>query len=57
VEGRLRYAVTNKAQPDQTLQGISPAKGETARIDTPSAQPLEHALDFEVFKPNFGSPP
>jgi type VI secretion system secreted protein VgrG len=49
VEGHLRYAITNKAQPDQTLQGISPAKGETARIDTPSAQPLEHALDFDNF--------
>jgi type VI secretion system secreted protein VgrG len=50
VEGRLRFAVTNKAMPEQTLQGNSPAKGETGRIDTPAAQPLEHALDFAKFK-------
>ena len=50
VEGRLRFAVSNKAAPDQTLSGNSPAEGETARIDTPAAQPLEKAIRFNRFK-------
>ena len=50
VEGRLRYAVTNKAVPDQALKGNSPVKGETARMDTSAAQPLEHAIRFNRFK-------
>jgi type VI secretion system secreted protein VgrG len=50
IEGRLRFKVTNKAEEDQVLKGNSPEKGETSRLDTPEAQPLEQALRFARFK-------
>ena len=50
VEGRLRFVVKHKAQPDQLLKGNSPRKGETDRIDTPKAQPLEQAVRCARFK-------
>jgi type VI secretion system secreted protein VgrG len=49
VEGRLRYRIANKADPAQKIAGNSPTEGETPRIDTPSAQPLEHALRYARF--------
>ena len=36
--------MTNKATPDQSLRGNSPAKGQTDRLATPVAQPLVQAL-------------
>lgn len=49
IDGRLRYRVTNTADPAQKITGDSPAEGETPRMDTPSAQPLEHALRYARF--------
>jgi type VI secretion system secreted protein VgrG len=49
VEGRLRYHITNTADSTQNVAGNSPTGGETPRIDTPSAQPLEHALRYARF--------
>ncbi len=50
IEGRLRFKVSNKAEQDQFLEGISPEQGETNRLDTSEAQPLEQALRYARFK-------
>lgn len=50
IEGRLRFVVSNKAEAAQRLKGTSPPKGETARLDTPSGQPLENVLRYARFK-------
>jgi type VI secretion system secreted protein VgrG len=52
VEGRLRYKVRNTAEEQQTLKCNSPDRGETDRLQTPAAQPLEQALRFSRFKFN-----
>ena len=50
IEGRLRFQVANSADPSQRLAGQSPAQGETQRMDTPTAQPLEKALRYAQLK-------
>lgn len=50
VEGRLRYAVENKADAEQRLKGDAPRQGETDRMGTDTAQPLESALRYARFK-------
>ena len=50
IEGRLRFHVANSADPSQRLTGQSPAQGETQRMDTPTAQPLEKALRYAQLK-------
>jgi type VI secretion system secreted protein VgrG len=49
IDGRLRYRIVNTADAAQKVTGNSPTDGETPRIDTPSAQPLEHALRYARF--------
>jgi type VI secretion system secreted protein VgrG len=50
IEGRLRFAVSNPAEKEQKLQGDTPAKGQTERLETDKAQPLEYALRYSRFK-------
>jgi type VI secretion system secreted protein VgrG len=50
VEGRLRFTVANKSQSSQSVQGESPALGQTERLDTDEAQPLEPSLRYAKFK-------
>jgi type VI secretion system secreted protein VgrG len=49
VDGRLRFEVKNIAAPEQLLKGNAPANGQTDRLDTPQAQPLEQALRYARF--------
>ncbi len=49
IEGRLRYRVANQADASQYQHGDAPEQGATPRVDTPSAQPLEHALRYSRF--------
>ena len=50
IDGRLRYAVVNVAEPDQRVSGDSPHAGQTPRMDTEAAQELQSSLRFARFK-------
>ena len=54
IEGRLRFRVTNTANPDQHQTGNAPDKGETQRVDTASSQPLEHVLRYAQLQFDLG---
>ena len=46
----MPFHVMNKAEKTQKLVDKSPIKGELERVTTPSAEPLEYALRYAVFK-------
>lgn len=50
IDGRLRFLVVKKSRSEQAIKGDSPAKGETERMDTMSAQPLEKSLRYARFE-------
>ena len=52
IDGRLRYAVDNPADQEQRLVGQTPKRGETGRLGTDVAQPLDAALRYARFKFN-----
>ena len=50
IGGRLRFKVASQAEPTQQVIGNSPVEGETQRLETPAAQPLEKVLRYSQFK-------
>jgi len=50
IEGRLRYRITNQADPQQLREGDSPSQGEVERFSTSVAQSLARAFRYAKFK-------